>query len=423
MLRTKKSRHHEKEFIESIKRKRTELINHHKIIIDSFNGSNYENQFIFKSKRLNFESVLDSFGLIQLTLKEKYIEFRDSMRMTGVAKLTKLCSDYKLPEKFSKTEYPHKFASRANMYYVGKVPEGKYWESGEIPEEWKGEEKEFNNQKVRTEYNKLDTISDCIIQGKLRKLIKEITGLDTNDFITAPSLAYHYMMESIPPDLVYLTSDRAVDAFIRKSFQGGRVFPQISCYKSRFAKQILEVKSMIGGLLIKIKKSEDKIMNKQDVLVELESKIGSDEEISPEELRLELDKAQQELEKLYKECDDYYLVLDAVSLYPSAMYLFEYPVGIPYWADGEDGRKSLEEVRDAMNNYDENFPLGIIECSIDIPRDNIDINKKRASNVKDPAYLGAFVFAYARKIMNRCINTFGGFTDWNNTFAYTDTDL
>ena len=121
---------------------------------------------------------------------------------------------------------------------------------------------------------------------------------------------------------------------------------------------MLEVKSRIEGLLININKSEDKIMNKQDVLVELESKIGYDEEIYAEELRLELDKAQQELrleldkaqqelEKLYKECHDYYLVLDAVSLYPSAMYLFEYPVGIPYWADGEEGRKSLEEVRDA----------------------------------------------------------------------------
>ena len=52
----------------------------------------------------------------------------------------------------------------------------------------------------------------------------------------------------------------------------------------------------------------------------------------------------------------------------------------------------------------------------------LDINKKIANNVKDPAHPGAFVFAYVRNIMNRCINAFGGFTDWHNTFAYTDTD-
>ena len=52
----------------------------------------------------------------------------------------------------------------------------------------------------------------------------------------------------------------------------------------------------------------------------------------------------------------------------------------------------------------------------------LEINKKRLGRVKDPAHLGAFVFAYSRKIMNEIINAIDGFTDWNKTFAYTDTD-
>ena len=42
--------------------------------------------------------------------------------------------------------------------------------------------------------------------------------------------------------------------------------------------------------------------------------------------------------------------------------------------------------------------------------------------MKDPAHLGAFVFAYARKTMNQYLEIIDGFTDWNKTFAYTDTD-
>ena len=52
----------------------------------------------------------------------------------------------------------------------------------------------------------------------------------------------------------------------------------------------------------------------------------------------------------------------------------------------------------------------------------LEFNKKRMGKVKYHSHLGAFVFAYSRKIMNERINVIGGFTDWNKTFAYTDTD-
>jgi hypothetical protein len=52
----------------------------------------------------------------------------------------------------------------------------------------------------------------------------------------------------------------------------------------------------------------------------------------------------------------------------------------------------------------------------------IDYSKKYNAQVKDPVHLNAFILAYSRVIMNRCINAFDGFTDWNKTFYYTDTD-
>jgi len=65
------------------------------------------------------------------------------------------------------------------------------------------------------------------------------------------------------------------------------------------------------------------------------------------------------------------IVLDAVSLYASAMSKFEYPSGIRFWADGKDGRSTIENVRDALNSIDEKFYLGIVDCEVFVPFNNI----------------------------------------------------
>ena len=49
------------------------------------------------------------------------------------------------------------------------------------------------------------------------------------------------------------------------------------------------------------------------------------------------------------------------SLYPSAMAMFEYPVGQPYWAD------DVEDVKNALNSLYTSFPVGCVECEISFP--------------------------------------------------------
>ena len=39
-----------------------------------------------------------------------------------------------------------------------------------------------------------------------------------------------------------------------------------------------------------------------------------------------------------------------------------------------------------------------------------------------PSHLGAFISAYSKVIMNRCIDAFDGFNNRENVFCYTDTD-
>ena len=91
-----------------------------KIRIFSFHGATYDIQPIWKSKRLQFENVIERFGLILVALKGGYIEFLDSSRFIGqAATLVKLCEDVKLPEKQSKTDFPHKFVNENTLNYPG----------------------------------------------------------------------------------------------------------------------------------------------------------------------------------------------------------------------------------------------------------------------------------------------------------------
>jgi hypothetical protein len=39
-----------------------------------------------------------------------------------------------------------------------------------------------------------------------------------------------------------------------------------------------------------------------------------------------------------------------------------------------------------------------------------------------PVHLGAFILAWTKVLMNQCIDSFDGFTSWDGTFYYTDTD-
>ena len=52
----------------------------------------------------------------------------------------------------------------------------------------------------------------------------------------------------------------------------------------------------------------------------------------------------------------------------------------------------------------------------------IELDKRKNSNVKDPVHINCFIQDYSKVIMNKCIDGFGGFTDWKNTPYYTDTD-
>ena len=52
----------------------------------------------------------------------------------------------------------------------------------------------------------------------------------------------------------------------------------------------------------------------------------------------------------------------------------------------------------------------------------IELNKRKISNAKDPSHIGSFILDYSKVLMNRCIDAFDGFEDWNKAQYYQDTD-
>ena len=291
-----------------------------KVIFYAHNGGKYDSHFMLKNKDLLFgRKIIDSGGLISLPLKDDVLEFRDSMRITGRVgcALDKLCKSFGLPKEYSKTDFPHLFMSSDTIDYVGKVPPAIYWKGNKIPEQY--QDKEFNVPETSCHYQRLDVVSLTILWAIYKKTFYDITGYDINKFYTKSTISYNHVMSYIPEGEVKIIQDHSIDSWIRSEIvQGGRVFPQKGLFKSKLF---------------------DEILNAQ-----------------PSQL--------QELYRFCLESGDYLHDLDARSLYPSALSLFEYPIGDIKWVEKEE---DLELVRQAINSCDTNFPICFVKCMVTFP--------------------------------------------------------
>ena len=85
-----------------------------------------------------------------------------------------------------------------------------------------------------------------------------------------------------------------------------------------------------------------------------------------------------------------------------------------------DSKYVIESDKDVINSLYNNgkvfndITLRNRQCLLDV--------FKRNSPVRVPAHINAFILSYSKKIINEHIDAIGGFTDWNTTPYYTDTD-
>ena len=91
--------------------------------MEAFCCGNFDCQIIWKSKILEFEMIINSFGILYLSLKGGYVEFKDVARFTGSGRtLDSICKSFKLHPKYSKSSFPHYFMNKDRIHYVGSTP-------------------------------------------------------------------------------------------------------------------------------------------------------------------------------------------------------------------------------------------------------------------------------------------------------------
>ena len=274
-------------------------------------GSKYDAQFVFKSKRLEFEHIIERFGLLSVVLKGGFVEIRDSMQLTGAVSLDKLSKGYCLSKDNSKKVFPHDFMCRETLHYIGTPPPYKYWplKNGKrnIPKEFIG--KIWDTEKISRDYIHNDATSLLHVLHKLRKSIMEVTHLDIFDFISMPALSVKYLCENFPKNKVYVADNHPVDAYHRSAYQGGICTPVKPYFVSENCDEIV------------------KQCNEYD---DIKKKLDPDSRQYPidrEEWTKKLNDAQEKLLKLFDYCVDYLHDADGVSLYPSVMILYPFPDG------------------------------------------------------------------------------------------------
>ena len=121
-------------------------------------------------------------------------------------------------------------------------------------------------------------------------------------YLTSPDIALEYFKRKVSEGHVFIASHRSVDAWLRQSIQGGKVFPQKGCFYSRDRKKILYLVS------------EQKRLKR--LIESFPAESGG---------RKYLLKVRMKLALYHKFCQDYLHNLDITSLYPAEMAQREFP--------------------------------------------------------------------------------------------------
>lgn len=202
-----------------------------KIYIYSFNGSRFDNIFIFDEiyKRNKSIKYIITDNNIKY-LKHYNIEFFDlSLYYTG--SLESVSNSFKL--EISKGVFPYKFPNSDNMLYNDKVPELKYWKNeNDMKEYIKNNGNNFNMKEYTIKYCLLDTkLTQQIAEKHISNSYGEINNkkYDVCGAITGANLSLKMFSQIFLEDTLY-SSNKEIQNLERLSYKGGRT----ECFKKRF---------------------------------------------------------------------------------------------------------------------------------------------------------------------------------------------
>jgi DNA polymerase type B, organellar and viral len=269
-----------------------------KLVLVGYNNSGYDNHFLISellSRGIEPKFVIHNNCIIQMSCK--WFKCFDVYRFLPGSSLAAACKDFGAPPELTKTHFPHKFIdSYDKLDYVGPAPSKEfYYRPDELPSDWEFPEV-WNLREVCLDYLNKDVVATEFVATKLWDLFFETFKVDMLKFATLSQFGYEFWANlvttskrgrSFSPSEFPLAEehtfieipDTEKHEFIKRATFGGRVYPTRKYYECPQYNEVKEGK------------------------------------VKPDDL------------------EEFLYVGDVVSLYPTAMHDFAYPVGRSRWVD------------------------------------------------------------------------------------------
>lgn len=293
-----------------------------KRILFGYNSSGFDNSFILSElmQRGQEPKFTMQDGAI-IKINTKYFKVFDLYKFLPGCSLKKACADFRCPQDISKGDFPHMFMdSEEKLDYVGAVPPQNLWPGGKLPDDVDPNDTQWSAKVECKKYLKRDVEATAWLYRTLGKLFYDCFKVNFHKHLTLSAMAYsiwqnmavkNYNCQNYPfpvppnPSTTIEIPELDKHVFCRRALYGGRVIVIKRYFSSKYLKDIEEGKVK------------------------------------------------------YDEVDHFLVDCDVVSLYPTAMALFEYPVGESNWVTKEE---DVLEYQKLLNDERfEDFPLSIWE--------------------------------------------------------------
>lgn len=117
--------------------------------------------------------------------------------------------------------FPYTFVNENNLYYIGPIPNLKFFNNTEDYHILKQDIKIFNLKEYTITYCKNDVIITTLFIENLSKIVKEFS-IDLKSVFSAPSLSLKIFIKKFNKNKIKLKNNTLIDKIIRKSYFGGR---------------------------------------------------------------------------------------------------------------------------------------------------------------------------------------------------------
>lgn len=300
-----------------------------------FNNGKYDNHLFLRSLiKMGFEPSFilqpgGSLTMMEVVLKERLkFKFLDLLRFFGgTLSLEEACKSYGVEIK--KGFFPYDFLNeKQDIFYVGAIPSSRYYKNGIVPDDYDATRQDWNLKEEVMKYVVNDVEMTYQLYINMSKMNFELFKVNMNDFVTAQQMAYSIWASTILPNInLKSTTEWNCDYPMPDIIDFPKIlYPTEKLYDMSYG-------AIYGGRVYP---------NAREFEVEEYDKIISGE-------------------KKYEDItEDYAMLLDVCSLYPSAMAFYDYPVG-PSYSLLEEQIKEMNE--NLKNGNLKSVPLGIYKIS------------------------------------------------------------